>query len=89
MNPTVRFHRILQRAEQIAKDNGLDCIDSYCITKAMLDGTEYNMCYLTFLRLGINIDQFVTVLDEINNQRGQLTQHHNTPDNEPHPEKLT
>lgn len=74
MTTTVRFHRILQRAEQIAKENGLDCIDSYCVTRAMLDGTEYNMAYLTFIRMGINIDQFVTILDEINKERGPLTQ---------------
>lgn len=84
---TVRFQRILERAEEIAKENGLECVDSYCFTKAMLDGTIYNMCYLAFLNLGINIDSFIMELDKLNDMRHPTSQGSQAPDSAPFIEK--
>lgn len=71
---TVRYQRILERAEQIAKEAGLECIDSYCVTKAMLEGNPYNICYLAFINLGLNVERFIEELDRINDMRGAYTQ---------------
>lgn len=83
MNHTVRFQRLLERAEVIAKESGLDCIDSYCITKAMLEGEPYNICYIAFLNMGYNIERFIQELDRINNMRGPLNQHSGHPLSDP------
>ncbi len=71
---TVRFQRILERAEELAKEAGLDCIDSYCVSKAMLDGSIYNMLYIACLNLGVNMDNLIIELDRINAMRGPYTQ---------------
>lgn len=71
---TARFHSLLQRAEQISKENNLDCVDSYCMGKAMLEGDPYNIVYLAFMNLGYNPSRMVEELDRINAMRGPLTQ---------------
>lgn len=45
------------------------------MTKAMLEGNPYNVCFLAFINMGINIDRLIEELDRINDSRGKLTQH--------------
>lgn len=83
MNLTVRFKSLLEKAEEIAKESGLECIDSYCITRAMLEGDIYNICYLAFLNMGYSIDRFLEELERINNMRGPLNQRSDDPLSKP------
>lgn len=76
MNLTVRFHTLLSRAEEIAAEEKMENVDSYCMGRAMLEGSTYNVVYLAFLNLGYNVDRFIEELNRINAMRGPLSQAH-------------